>query len=129
MKNRPRPMRRSRIAEYSVCKCTVNKTTEGGTYDTYGEPVSFKGEVWPANGKVQAELYGERLQYIRNIRVQGEYIVEKGTDGQIHYIFPDGTDFCERDGLCLYTSATDGPDYRILSIKPYYPLRMEAEKI
>lgn len=127
MNRKPRPMRRMRVEDYSLCKCTVAKTAEGGTYDTFGNPVSFRGEVWPAGGKVQAELYGERIRYIRNIRIEGEYTIERGSDDQMHYVFESGLDVCERDGLCLYTDGNN-PDYQIISIRPTRPLRLEAEK-
>ena len=123
-------MRRTRVEDYYFCKCMVLKTAEGGTYDGYDEPIPFKGEVWPAGGKVQAELYGERINYIRNVKIEGDYTMQLGDDGQLHYVFSEELDICERDGLCLYADSEDPvPDYKIIAIRPTKPLRLEAEKL
>ena len=35
----------------------------------YGPAAAFQAEEWPAGGKVQAEMYGQRLPNIRNLRI------------------------------------------------------------
>lgn len=110
-------------------KMTVKKDKEGSTSEEYGTASSVTGESWPASGKVQAEQYGQRLNYIRNIRIQGSYKIQTDEKGRLHYILEDGTDIEERDGICLYVAADQLPDYRIISIKPYRFLTMEVEKI
>ena len=122
-------LKRSRVGTYHLRTRVSGKDAEGGAYDSYALAVPFKGEVWPASGKVQAEMYGERLTYIRNVKVTGRYVITTDRKGKVHYIFPSGLDVTESDGLCLYSSPTDRPDYKIISIKPYTPLRLEAEKI
>lgn len=124
-------LKRSRIQRFHLKKRETKKDSEGGTYEEYGAAISFSGEAWPAGGKVQAEQYGERLGYIYNMKIAGKYtIVRNQTDKQIHYIFPDtGLDVVEGDGICLLVSGEDEPDYKIISIKPYIPLRLEVEKI
>ena len=74
-------------------------------------------------------MYGERLSYIRNLRIDGKYVITTDRKGKEHYIFSDGLDIAESDGLCLYVERNAKPDYKIISIKPYKPLRLEAEKI
>lgn len=120
-------LKRNRLKTYYHTKRIIEKDKEGGTIETYGAAVSFSGEVWPGGGKLQAEMYGERLPYIRNIRVDGVYEIQEDEKGTIHYIFKNGLDMTEGDGLYLYT--TEKPDYRIISIKPYRFLTLEAEKI
>lgn len=105
------------------------KDKESGSYDTYGPATAFQGEVWPASGKVQAAMYGEKLSYVRNIKMDGKYSVSVDEKNRIHYIFENGLDIAESDGLCVYVSKESDPDYKIISIKPYTPLRLEAEKI
>lgn len=124
-------MKRSRVQKFFKKRRIMEKDKEGGTYETYGPPSSFPGEAWPAGGKVQAEQYGERLSYIYNVKVIGKYILVRNTeDKQIHYVFPDtGLDLVEGDGICLMSSESDNPDYKIISIKPCKPLRLEVEKI
>ena len=112
-------LRRSRLEEFFHKKMTVKKDKEGSTSEEYGAASSVTGESWPASGKVQAEQYGQRLNYIRNIRIQGSYKIQTDEKGRLHYILEDGTDIEERDGICLYVAADQLPDYRIVSIKSY----------
>ena len=122
-------MKRSRVKTYHLKTAIPQKDKELNTYVVYGEPIAFSGEVWPASGKVQAEMYGERLSYIRNVKVGGTYVTVTGPEGRTHYVYPSGLDIIENDGLCLYVDSDAKPDYRIISIKPYEPLRLEAEKL
>lgn len=124
-------LRRNRRKDYFLRRRETKKDTEGGTYEEYGAAVSFSGEAWPAGGKVQAEQYGERLSYIYNVKIEGKYnIVFNEKDKRIHYVFPEiGLDIMENDGICLFVGMENNPDYKIISIKPYKPLRLEVEKI
>ena len=49
--------------------------------------------------------------------------------GNPHYIFENGTDLQELDGICLYAGQEQNPDYKIISIKPYRFLILEVERI
>lgn len=122
-------LKRSRIKTYHSKKAMPKKDGEGNSYTEYDAPVPFNGEVWPAGGKIQAEMYGNRLSYIRNVRIQGNYTIEADEKGLLHYIYDNGMDIMEGDGMCLYVSADAAPDYKVLSIKPYRYLRLEVEKL
>jgi hypothetical protein len=124
-------LKRNRLQRFYLKKREKKKDKEGGTYEEYGSAMAFTGEAWPAGGKVQAEQYGERLGYIYNLKIDGKYtIVKNQDDKQIHYVFPEtGLDVSESDGICLLVQDSDNPDYKIISIKPYCPLRLEIEKI
>lgn len=122
-------MKRSRIKTYYLKEHRAEKNRECSIVTVYGDPTAFRGEVWPAGGKLQAEQYGERLSYIRNVKVEGDYTIQSDADGVLHYVFADGTDFVESHGLCLYVGKDADPDYKIIAIKPYKPLRLEAEKL
>ena len=111
-------LRRSRTETYYHKKRIVEKDREGSTRESYGTASSVEGESWPASGKVQAQQYGERLNYIRND--------EKGS---MHYSLENGTDIQESDGICLFVGKDAVPDYRIISIKPYRMLSLEVEKL
>ncbi len=119
----------NRIRTYYSRKKISKKDDEGSTYTEYGSPVKFKGEAWPAGGKIQTEMYGDRLSYIQNLRIDGKYIIKQDEKGVLHYIFEDGMDLVENDGICLFVSAETNPDYKIISIKPYRHLKLEVEKI
>lgn len=123
-------MKRSRVKEYFCRKAVPVKDREGGTSLEYQPSIAFTGEVWPAGGKIQAEQYGNRLGYIRNIKIQGKYEISPDEKGRLHYVFPEtGLDIVEGDGLCLHVPGDAPPDYRVISIRPYTPLRLEAEAL
>nr|DAG41262.1 MAG TPA: head closure knob [Caudoviricetes sp.] len=122
-------LRRSRLEEFFHKKMTVKKDKEGSTSEEYGAASSVTGESWPASGKVQAEQYGQRLNYIRNVRISGKYEVKPDEKGRMHYILENGTDIQESDGICLFVGKDAVPDYRIISIKPYRMLSLEVEKL
>ena len=62
-------------------------------------------EIWPASGKLQAEMYGERLNYILNM------ILPKNED--------DDFRLTEKWGVNVHNQSIDEPDYRIISMKEY----------
>lgn len=121
-------LRRSRLGTYRHKTKITKQDKEGGTYEEYEAAHSFTGEVWPGGGKLQAEMYGDRLPYVRNVRIEGRYSVKTDEKGIPHYIFAGGLDIVEGDGLCLYVPSESEPDYRIVSIKPYRFLTLEAER-
>ena len=55
--------------------------------------------------KLQAEMYGERLNYILNM------ILPKNNDDDFRPT--------EKWGVNVYNQSTDEPDYRIISMKEY----------
>lgn len=103
------------------------KDNEGSTSETFGEATPISGESWPASGRVQAEMYGDRLKYIRNLRLADTYTIQTDNKGQLHYVLESGADIQERDGICLYVDGAMDPDYRVISIRPDRFLRMEVE--
>ena len=122
-------LRRSRVKTYYLCKRSAKKDGEGSTSEEYGAAVAFSGESWQAGGKVQAQQYGQRLSYIRNVKISGGYTVKSDSKGRAHYILENGADLAELDGICLDVSEKEKPDYKIISIKPYRFLMLEVEKI
>lgn len=122
-------MKRSRIQKYHHRSKETGKDAEGAIFTQYQEAVPFNGEIWPASGEVQAKLYGEKLSYIRNVRIEGRYVITTDRAGVVHYVYPDGLDIVESDGLCLYVDGTADPDYKVIAIKPYQNLTLEAMKI
>ena len=121
-------MRKSRVKIYYHKKRIIKKDLEGSTSEEYGTASSISGESWPASGKVQAQQYGQRLNYIRNMRINGRYRTQTDEKGNPHYVLEDGTDIQELDGICLYVGKDQEPDYKIISIKPYRFLTLEVEK-
>ncbi|MFR6348552.1 MAG: hypothetical protein ACLUN9_17675 [Enterocloster aldenensis] len=77
-------LRRSRLVTYHHREAIPKKDSEGSAYTEYGPAVPFQAEEWPAGGKVQAEMYGQRLPNIRNLRIQGAYQEVPGA-GKVSY--------------------------------------------
>jgi len=108
-----------------IARRVVDKDGEGVPIITYNTPTSFQAEVWAANTSLQAQTYGDRINAIMNAKIKGAYEIVI-IDGQEAYQFKDAF---IREGDGVYINRTDKPDYRIISIKPYKPLRLELEKI
>lgn len=121
-------LKRNRLNQYSHRKAIPGKDKEGNSYIEYGLPSSFDAEVWPAGGKLQAELYGQRVNRIQNCRIDGGYEVASDEKGRVSYQIGDMT-LREGDGICLYVRGSCDPDYKIIAIRPYQFLTLEVEKL
>lgn len=121
-------IRQRRLKQYHHRAAIPKKDDEGNSYVEYGEESQFLAEMWPAGGKMQAELYGMRLPYIRNLRVEGEYETLSGADGREYYRV-SGMDLREGDGICMNVPGDRDPDYKVVSIRPYRFLTLEVEKL
>ena len=103
-------MRIKNKKHYKLKRKIVIEDEEGGKYAGYSEDfIEIQANIWPASGKLQAEIYGERLNYISNMLYDGN------------------EELIEGDGICVFTQ--DVPDYKIISIKPYSHKLIELEKI
>lgn len=118
-------MKQSRVRTISLKARIVTKDSEGVPEITYGNAIEMHGEVWPATSRLQVETYGDRINGIMNVRVRGAYevVMDENVTG---YKFVAGT-IHEGDGVCI--NSADEPDYKVISIKPYKPLRMEIERL
>lgn len=105
-------MRIKNLKTYYVKSKTITTDNEGGKYHSYSDtPKEIKANIWPAGGKLQAEIYGERLNYILNMLYDGDVVLNEG------------------DGVCVYVDGNKPPDYSIISIKRYSHQLIELEKI
>lgn len=121
-------LKRSRLKTYSHRRAMPKKDKEGNSYIEYGLPSSFEAEVWPASGKLQAEMYGQRANNILNCRISGDYEIVSDEKGRISYQIGDIT-IREGDGICIYVPEGRDPDYRIVAIRPYRYLMLEVEHV
>lgn len=97
---------------YYLKRKTLIEDSEGGKYSGYSdEAIEIEANIYPANGRLQAEIYGERLKYIQNMLYDGSETLN------------------EDDGICVYVSKDSEPDYKIISIKRYSHMMIELEKI
>lgn len=105
-------MRIKKKKTYYLKKKIVIEDNEGGKYQGYSEEgVEIQANIYPASGKLQAEIYGERLNYILNMLYDGQEFINEG------------------DGICVYVSKESKPDYKVISIKRFSHLFIELEKI
>lgn len=104
-------MRIKNKKNYWLKKKITTEDNEGNVYADYSEPIEIKANIYPASGKLQAEIYGERLNYIFNMLYGGP---EKLNEG---------------DGICVFVDKDSKPDYKIISIKQYSHQLIELEKI
>ncbi len=103
-------MRIKNKKHYKLKRKIVIEDEEGGKYADYSEDfIEIQANIWPASGKLQAEIYGERLNYISNMLYDGN------------------EELIEGDGICGVNK--DVPDYKIISIKHYSHKLIELEKI
>ena len=121
-------IKQSRLKIYYVRRAVSKKDSEKNTYSDYLPATLFSGVVWPASGKLQAEIYGQRLASIMNCKINGLYSIQPERNKN-NYVFQSGLVLCEGDGVCVYVPPDAQPDYKVVSIKPYDPLYLELEKL
>ena len=98
-------LKRSRQKTLYLYNRTVGRDAEGGTQESFPEAgTTVCGEWWPASGKLQEDLYGQRLPYIRNIRLSERYEVKTDAKGRTYYYLPDrDTELREADRIGIET--------------------------
>ena len=121
-------LKRNRLKQFHLRPAEAKKDNEGNSYIEYGEAKPVTAEIWPAGGKLQAEMYGQKLSYIRNCRIDGTYTIENDQKGRVNYLLGSQS-FREGDGFCIYVTGESDPDYKIIAIRPYRQLYMELEKL
>ena len=117
-------MKHSRTRAIDFRRKYVQRDNEGVPIITYGSPYTVIGEIWPASDALQAQTYGDRINSILNVRIKGEYDISQEGNETV-YTFDDFS-IREGDGVCVYSN---NADYKIISIKPYKPIRMEIQKL
>ena len=111
-----------------IKKRNVAKDKEGGPVRSFGEPVEVKGEVWPATSKRQIETYGDRINDIANVHLQGQYTITE-QNGAVVAVLADDITLELGDGFYSFRDKDEPtPDYIILSITEYQPLKLEVER-
>ncbi len=92
-------LKRNRLKPYLIRKAIIVTSYEGIKKATYSDVATkIRAEIWPASGRLQAEIYGERVNYILNCLIDRETLVE------------------ESDGFCI---DSDKVTHKVISIKRY----------
>lgn len=127
MAKRIRRLKQTRVRSFWIKKRNVAKDNEGVPVISFGEPVEVKGEVWPATSKRQIETYGDRINDIANVHIQGQYTIAE-QNGAVAVLADDIT-LELGDGFYIFRDKDEPtPDYIILSITEYQPLKLEVER-
>lgn len=121
-------LKRSRLSKYWCRKPILKKDAEGGSYIEYGPAEIITAEMWAGGGKLQTEMYGNRLPNIRNLRLQGKYYEIPGKNGKVSYKLDNGPEITAGDGICIYSAESQEPDYQVVAVYPYSHLTLEVEK-
>lgn len=128
MAKRIRRLKQTRVRSFWIKKRNVAKDNEGVPVISFGEPVEVKGEVWPATSKRQIETYGDRINDIANVHIQGQYTIAE-QNGAVVAVLADGITLELGDGFYIFRDKDEPtPDYIILSITEYQPLKLEVER-
>ncbi len=97
---------------YHLKQKTGVTDNEGGKYpDYFSEATEIKANIWTASGKLQAEMYGLRINNILNMLYDGPITITEG------------------DCICVYVISDKEPDYKVISKKGYSHGGYELEKI
>lgn len=92
-------LKRNRLKPYLIRKAVVVTSDEGVKKAAYSDVATeVRAEIWPASGRVQSDIYGERVNYILNCLVDRETLVSEG------------------DGFCINS---DKVTHKVISIKRY----------
>lgn len=104
-------MLRNKLKTFHLRKSGSRKNNEGAVTEYFEPAVEDKAIIWPASGRMQAELYGLRLTNILNVNYYG------------------ALNIAENDCLCIDVGANEEPDYKVISVKKYPKFMLiEAEK-
>lgn len=122
-----RRLKQTRVKTYHAAARTVAKDNEGVPVVTFGTPFDVKGYLWPATSKRQAEEYGDRINNIANMRIEGAYTFCL-LDGAPAVTFASGSVLRVGDGVYVHAGITGEPDYQVLSVTEYEPLLLEVER-
>ena len=98
-------LREKDLAPVYLKKRIVIRDEEGEKQVVYSpDSTELLMNVQSAGGMVNAQIYGERLPYIKSCKYQGNQLVAGEN---------------ENDGVCVYVPKEDEPDYFIKAMQPF----------
>ncbi len=99
-------MEAKNLSIFQYSKRIVEQDEEANTIVSFGSPIVFSANIYPANGQVQAQQYGREIGYILNC-------------------ITHETNINELDAITVY----EDKDYEVIAIKRYSNhLEMELKK-
>jgi len=118
----------NRLQTFYVRQRFVTHDSEGVPIESWGPAIELKGEVWPASDRRAIESYGDRINGIQSVWLQGQYVLQ--FEGKVNRAFLREPNYLLSlgDGLCIEAGPTDEPDYQVVSFTPYGLLKLEIER-
>ena len=105
-------IRRTLLKPYNLRRRQPGKDKEGGSIVCYDAAIPIEAAIWTAGGKVQAEMYGEKVAYMKYMQYEGTETMQEG------------------DGICVDVGPEDLPDYKIVAINDdFIPAQITLERI
>lgn len=120
-------LKRSRRKQIYHHPLKVSKDNEGGPSKSYEQGNALYAIVWPAASKLQIAQYGNEINRIQNVKLEGKYTVSYDETLNTEVYQVGDVLLKENDGIRLH--AKEKPDYYIISIKPYRNLMLEVKKL
>ena len=118
-------MRIKNKKQYYISRRIINTDDEGNKIESGTTKELLIANIYPANGKLEIEEYGERINNIFNMLIEGPYTTKINNNKTI---------FCLQDielteGDFIHVFNQEKPDYKIIAIKPYSHLICQIEAI
>ncbi|MBD5497453.1 MAG: hypothetical protein HDR11_06770 [Lachnospiraceae bacterium] len=114
-------------------KRVVRTADDGGKYAAYDEQtIELSATVYSGQGQMQEGMAGAVQQYQRKLLMDEAFTITVENKVETYHITDrNGNEFslAAGDGICLYASPEQQPDYRIAAIFPVGHLKIMLEKI
>lgn len=121
-------VRQNRLKRIGVCTRTTTKDKDYSPVVSYGSPQNVLAECWQTSDRLAVERYGERSLGMYTVKIPGNWEKAQGKVPvyTIQRVDAPGTIVVqEGDGLCIFTA--NDPDYTVVGIREYTPLRLEVQ--
>lgn len=125
-------MRLKNLKTYYLKSCTVARNSEGGRFATFSsEPVPVQANIYDSkDGERVPKVGGVSNRKEKTMLLDMKYDLIYSADQKVEiFRFCDGNTMRTGDGVCVYASADQDPDYRIVSIREAGHLVCRLEKM
>ena len=121
-------LKQTRVRTFYATSRILTADNEGVNSVSWGEPFEVRGEIWKANSTRQIAEYGDRIENVANMYVEGKYTITLENKAP-KVTFSNGNVLRPNDGVYVYADTDGDPDYVIRTIEPCPVLMLEVERI
>jgi hypothetical protein len=108
----------------------VQKGEDGEKYAAYStEAVSIRATVYSGSGMVTESQAGNVQQYQKKLLYDEPFEVTNEDGVETYWFKGRSYRMAAGDGICIYSTAEQKPDYRIIGIYPVGHLKILLEKL